>query len=94
MRTLKLKENRGHEASHMRAIISAWVIWAMIILGLVTSWAVQAPVVHFWPSLIGEAKPQDEDRSGSNTGAPVAPFATAAGPASGGAFIFRRADNS
>lgn len=81
-------EKRHDESSPMRAIVSAWMLWALIILGLVASWAVQVPVLEMWPRLIGETG-QDAPASGSNAGPIVAPFATAAGPASGGLIVLR-----
>ncbi len=83
------KEKRHDESSPMRAIVSAWMLWALIILGLLTSWAVQVPVLEMWPRLIG-ATEQDAPAPGSNAGPMIAPFATAAGPASGGPIVLSR----
>ena len=41
----KEEEYRPDESSHMRAIISAWIIWALVVLGIVTSWAIQTPAL-------------------------------------------------
>jgi hypothetical protein len=88
----KRKETRNEETPHMRAIISAWVVWALIILGLVTSWAVQTPVMDMLPSLTGDVERQRPDSSNSGAVPVIAPFATAAGPASGGPILWLQRD--